>query len=545
MTTNSVRKVFGYRMALVGIAGMSLGLGGCSETDSFLYDPSVIGRWERTPTIVPIQTRLVAIEGPADEQLDYTDPTEADLVPEVYEHRIGPGDALIVTIYDLPNETQTVEYQREVDPRGLIELPQLGQIYINGMTAAGAEEAIKEAMKAYIARPTASVLVAGRRAERYSVMGGVQTPGNFRIPTSNFRLLEALSSAGTFMESADYVYIIRQVTLSDTASGRPGPSQPAPLPDGSNKTPSGEELIDAINRLTKPEQPRPEQPKPEQPKPEQPNPEPKLENLPPTEPPKPGSPGMLRPATQPTTQPSTQPSAQPTQPSVQPKDPPLVDLPPAPGDRVKAAPQPEVTAKEEGEMAWVNIDGKWVKVKRPRPDALSPLGRPSAGESQMTQRIIRVPMERLVNGDASVNIIVRAGDVIRVPSSPHGTIYIQGQVGRPGAYNVAEGITLLRIIPSAGGITGLAAPGRVDLIRQVGPEQQAMIRLNYGAIAEGTQPDIFLRGNDVINIGSTFWALPMAVIRNGFRMTYGFGFLADRNFGNDIFGPPPLNRFGQ
>jgi len=24
-------------------------------------------------------------------------------------------------------------------------------------------------------------------------------------------------------------------------------------------------------------------------------------------------------------------------------------------------------------------------------------------------------------------------------------------------------------------------------------------------------------------------------------MTYGFGFLLDRNFGNDVFGPPPEN----
>jgi hypothetical protein len=64
------------------------------------------------------------------------------------------------------------------------------------------------------------------------------------------------------------------------------------------------------------------------------------------------------------------------------------------------------------------------------------------------------------------------------------------------------------------------------------------------AIREGTNPDIALKANDVINVGTNFWALPMAIIRNGFRFTYGFGFLADRNFGNDIFGAPPVNVFG-
>jgi polysaccharide export outer membrane protein len=35
------------------------------------------------------------------------------------------------------------------------------------------------------------------------------------------------------------------------------------------------------------------------------------------------------------------------------------------------------------------------------------------------------------------------------------------------------------------------------------------------------------------------------VFRNGFRVTYGFGFLLDRNFGNDVFGAPPINITGE
>ena len=163
----------------------------------------------------------------------------------------------------------------------------------------------------------------------------------------------------------------------------------------------------------------------------------------------------------------------------------------------------------------------------------------------MTQRIIRVPMQRLGRGDASVNIVIRAGDVIRIPPTPPGTIYLEGQVGRPGAYGVAEKLTLRRVIAAAGGVTAISAPEKIDLVRQTGPNQQATIRLNYRAIVEGTHPDLFMRGNDMINVGSSFWALPLAVARNGFRMTYGFGFLADRNFGNDIFGAPPVERFGQ
>jgi protein involved in polysaccharide export with SLBB domain len=169
-------------------------------------------------------------------------------------------------------------------------------------------------------------------------------------------------------------------------------------------------------------------------------------------------------------------------------------------------------------------------------------GQPGAGDMAMTQRVIRVPTNKIAMGDARYNIIVRPGDVIRVPPPPSGTIYINGQVARVGAYQMAEGLTLTRAITSAGGLSSIAVPERVDIVRMVGPERQGFVRVNLRAIEEGTHPDVFLRGNDRVNVGTNFWATPLAVIRNGFRASYGFGFIADRNFGSDIFGVPPESR---
>lgn len=98
---------------------------------------------------------------------------------------------------------------------------------------------------------------------------------------------------------------------------------------------------------------------------------------------------------------------------------------------------------------------------------------------------------------------------------------------------------------AAGGLSVVAIPERVDLIRRIGENREATIRLNLRAIAEGTQPDVFIKPDDQINVGTNFWATPLVVLRQGFRMTYGFGFLVDRNFGNDVFGAPPVNQFGQ
>ena len=169
-------------------------LGGCGETDSFLFDPSVIGRWEHTPTRVPILTRLASIEGPDDEFLEFTDVTAADLMPEVAEYRIGPGDLLTMTVYDIPEEGKPTQYDRIVDTRGFAEIPQLGQVYLNGLTSKEAAEAIKTAMRSLISDPLAFVVVAQPRMQRFSILGAVQRPGQYGIPVADYHLLEALTA---------------------------------------------------------------------------------------------------------------------------------------------------------------------------------------------------------------------------------------------------------------------------------------------------------------------------------------------------------------
>jgi protein involved in polysaccharide export with SLBB domain len=94
-------------------------------------------------------------------------------------------------------------------------------------------------------------------------------------------------------------------------------------------------------------------------------------------------------------------------------------------------------------------------------------------------------------------------------------------------------------VSAAGGLSPTAIPNRVDLVRVIGKDREATIRVDLAAIRNRSEPDIYMRPDDHVIIGTNLIATPLAVIRNGFRMTYGFGFLLDRNFGNDVFGPPP------
>jgi len=199
------------------------------------------------------------------------------------------------------------------------------------------------------------------------------------------------------------------------------------------------------------------------------------------------------------------------------------------------------TPKDSGQ--WVFVDGKWVRIEGSG-DSTSPIVGSATDEKELaelsklvTQRIIEVPFQKLKEGDMRYNIVIRPGDVISVPDPNAGFVYAMGQIARPGAYTIPgeQELTLYRLIASAGGLSGLAWPEKVDLIRQINDNEQAIVRLDLRAIANGTEPDIYLKTNDVINIGTSAAAVPLAVFRNGLRMTYGFGFVLDRNFERNVF----------
>ena len=56
------------------------------------------------------------------------------------------------------------------------------------------------------------------------------------------------------------------------------------------------------------------------------------------------------------------------------------------------------------------------------------------------------------------------------------------------------------------------------------------VAVNLQAIFDGEQPDIFLKPNDLVNVGTDAVAPFLAVMRNAYRFSYGFGFVYDRNF---------------
>jgi protein involved in polysaccharide export with SLBB domain len=147
-------------------------------------------------------------------------------------------------------------------------------------------------------------------------------------------------------------------------------------------------------------------------------------------------------------------------------------------------------------------------------------------------RIIRVPIDSLRQfGQLQYNIVIRPGDMIVVPDPLSGVYYVGGHVQRSGVFSLAGvKVTLKEAWVAAGGPDDFAIPRRTEVIRRIGADKEVFVRVNLLKILDGEQPDIFLKPNDEVYVGTDLLAPFLAAIRNSFRLTYGFGFLYDRNF---------------
>ena len=121
--------------------------------------------------------------------------------------------------------------------------------------------------------------------------------------------------------------------------------------------------------------------------------------------------------------------------------------------------------------------------------------------------------------------------MIIVPPPLTGEYYMEGHINRAGVYSLtARNITLKQAVAAAGGYDQLATPARAEIIRRIGTDREVYARVDLDKVGSGLQPDIYLKPNDIVRVGTNMFEPFIASFRSAFRITYGFGFLYDRNY---------------
>lgn len=80
-------------------------------------------------------------------------------------------------------------------------------------------------------------------------------------------------------------------------------------------------------------------------------------------------------------------------------------------------------------------------------------------------KLIWVDLKALLNGDPAYNLRMKKGDIVFIPDSSDTSIYVLGQVLRPGSYRLTPRMTVLDALAQAGGPTEDAKPEKIGLYR--------------------------------------------------------------------------------
>jgi polysaccharide export outer membrane protein len=90
--------------------------------------------------------------------------------------------------------------------------------------------------------------------------------------------------------------------------------------------------------------------------------------------------------------------------------------------------------------------------------------------------VIRVDLRQLSGGQPT-DVSLQDGDTIYVPRAS--TIYVYGEVRRPGNYPIPDGTTIRQVLSLAGGLTEFGADNRIHILRLVkGKEMEMKVKLN-------------------------------------------------------------------
>ena len=96
-------------------------------------------------------------------------------------------------------------------------------------------------------------------------------------------------------------------------------------------------------------------------------------------------------------------------------------------------------------------------------------------------------------GNLAANIVVQDKDSIFITKS--GFIYVTGQVAKPGAFKYEGGMTVMKAIALAEGLTDKAAPGGAEIIRRKGDKEESI----KGDMNTQVQPE------DLVSVPESFF----------------------------------------
>lgn len=120
---------------------------------------------------------------------------------DLEQYKLRPTDVVKIKVHEQDDLNTTARITQD----GHITFPLLGKVKAAGLTVQELESQIKRSLEAdYLVSAQVGVFIAEYHPRQFSVLGEVNSPGKFDMPTEkDVTLLEAVAMAGGFTKDAD------------------------------------------------------------------------------------------------------------------------------------------------------------------------------------------------------------------------------------------------------------------------------------------------------------------------------------------------------
>jgi polysaccharide export outer membrane protein len=138
----------------------------------------------------------------------------ADAAPVAESLRIGAGDLLNISVMREPDLDRRVR----VRDSGEVSLPLIGDVAVQGMSAADAAKAVEKRYLdgQFLKHPDVSVFIEEFATQQVAVLGQVGKPGSYSLPAAR-SLIDVLAMAGGLTEIADRHITIERASHAASA----------------------------------------------------------------------------------------------------------------------------------------------------------------------------------------------------------------------------------------------------------------------------------------------------------------------------------------
>jgi protein involved in polysaccharide export with SLBB domain len=134
-----------------------------------------------------------------------------------------------------------------------------------------------------------------------------------------------------------------------------------------------------------------------------------------------------------------------------------------------------------------------------RPAHVSCIGH---NQNQVKSQFIKVKLSDLLSGKIDSNPQVRAGDVVTIEEAA--PVYVTGGIAAPQRILFRAGMTLSRVVASAGGLSRNADQTRITIYRrQKDRSDLEIVEANLDKIFDQKADDTLLQAYDIIEVAET------------------------------------------